>query len=195
MRYIKALAAAFILALFLSGCSAGKMISDMSVVQGIALDREGGEIILTVQYLDLNKGSGKNEGLNSSLTANAQGRGKTLAEATQSLIKTMPDSLFAGQAKLLVIGSGFNNENDIKALENELLSNKNIRCDMLLAKSEKAYKVLECGFRNERVPIDGICKELKAEKRLVTVNDYLINKSASLPEIKVDENSGYVDMP
>lgn len=191
MKLFKLASAAVIIALTLCACSAGQRLNEMTVVQAVSLDRENGEVVITLQYLDLNKGSGKNEGLNSSLTANAQGRGRTLTEAVKLLAKTLPDGIFMGQAKLLVVGSSLD-KRDMLELKSEFLRNNNIRPDMLLAKSEKGFDVLECGFRNERVPADGILKELKTEKKLVCVNDYLADSSVKLPEITVNGESGYV---
>ena len=175
----------------LSGCTQGEKLNDLTVVQAVALDSENGEVLFTVQYLDLNRGTGKNEGLNSSLTANAQGCGSTLEKAYNNLEKTVPDKLFFGQAKLLIIGEEYLDTHSAE-LEKVLKNGSKYRVDMLVAKSEKAYEVLECGFRNERVPIDGICKKLKSENRLVTVNDYLGNAAFSLPEIVISSADGYV---
>ncbi len=187
----KMIISVLIIVFMLSGCSKSYMINEMSVVQGISLDEINGEVVMCIQYLDLNKGSGKNEGLNSSLTANAEGSGKTLVEAVKNLASTMPDKIYLGQAKLIVIGDGFY-KNRMNELENEFLRNNNFRCDLLLSRSREGRRVIENGFRNERVPIDGVCKELRSEKALVTVNDYLSDNDVKLPEIISLENSGYI---
>ena len=193
MKAFKTVFIAVFIAVLFSGCGSASRLNDMTVVQSAALDFEENEVVFTIQYLDLNKGSGKNEGLNSSLTANAQGRGKTLIQAVNKLAKTMPDDIFMGQAKLIVIGDGFySNRLRMNELKNELLRNNNVRCDMLIVRSETGYKVLECGFRNEHVPIDGLCKELKSENRLVTVNDYLADNNTPLPAAEVRKDSGYI---
>ena len=190
MKYVYgaiAVALAFVLAF---NMGEGSKISDMTVVQAIAADRENGEYLLTVQYLDLNRGSGKTDGLASSLTSNAQGRGSTLKEAYTNLKKTLPDSLFFGQAKIIVLSEKLS-PSDIKAIKDELYGNKKFRTDMLVSQSKTAYTVLECGFRNERVPIDGICKELRRENALVFVNE-LEGNNAQLPKIVINGDSGYV---
>ncbi len=174
-----------------SGCTNSYMLNEMCVVQGISLDEENGKVIASIQYLDLNKGSGKNEGLNSSLTACASGSGRTLIEAVKKLASTLPDKMYLGQAKLIVIGDSFY-EKRMDELKNELLRNNNLRCDLLLAKSKSGKAVLENGFRNERVPIDGACKMLRNEKALVNVNDYLMDNGVKLPEIVSLKDSGYI---
>ncbi len=191
MKIVKTVLSIIMLVFLLTGCSQSFMLNEMSVVQGISLDEIGGEVTVCIQYLDLNKGSGKNEGLNSSLTSNAQGSGKTLVEAMTKLASTMPDKMYYGQTKLIIIGDAFY-EKHMTELKNELLRNNNFRCDLLLSRSKEGRKVIENGFRNERVPIDGVCKELKSENALVNVNDYLGDNGIKLPRIISLNDSGYI---
>ena len=165
-----------------SSCSKSRMLNEMAVVQAISFDDKDGIVTVGIQYLDLNKGSGINEGLGSSLTSNAVGRGKTSTDAVANLADTLPDNMYTGQAKLIIVGDSFY-KNRMPELKNDLLRNPNLRCDLLIARSENALDVLKNGFRNERVPIDGACKELRSAKALVRVNDYLSNNSVRLPVI------------
>ena len=191
MKIIKIVISAVLIAVLLSGCG-GRMLNDMTVVQAISLDEIGGRVYLGIQYLDLNKGSGKNEGLNSSLTANAFASGKTVEEAVKNLSKTLPDDYFTGQAKLLIINSEFA-KSRLDELKKVIVKDKRIRPDILIAVcDEKASDALKNSFRNERVPIDGICKQLKRSRAEVTANDFLKNPKIKLPVIKLDKNYGIV---
>lgn len=191
MKLLKtAVCTAFIIAL-LSGCS-GRMLNDMTIVQAISLDEINGEVYLGIQYLDLNKGSGKNEGLNSSLTENAYSKGKTVEEAVKNLSKTLPDDYFTGQAKLMVLSRSFR-EKRLDELKAVIIKDNRVRPDILIAECRgKASDVLKNPFRNERVPIDGICKQLKRSKAEVTANDFLKNPDVQLPVISLGKNYGTV---
>lgn len=188
---VKIFAVILCVSLLFCGCTGGRNLNDMTVVQAISLDEKDGKVLLGIQYLDLNKGSGKNEGLNSSLTANAYSVGDTVESAVKNLSETLPDDYFTEQAKLIILGQEFI-EKRSGELQKVLIEDKRIRCDMLVVKSKSAKDVLENGFRNERVPIDGICKEIRRKKAKVTVNSYLNEENIKLPEIVTGKDYGKV---
>ena len=192
MKVLKLIIPLLAVLFFFSACSGGRMLNDMTIVQAVSLDERGSLVTVGIQYLDLNKGSGTNEGLNSALTATAFGSGKTIENAVDNLAETLPDDYFTGQAKLIVIGSNLS-EKRMSEFKEVLKKDKRVRCDILLATAEgSAADVLKNPFRNERVPIDGIYKEIKRKKADVTVNDYLGDNSISLPEIKLGKDYGSV---
>ena len=162
-----------VLALTFSSCTGSERLTNMTIVQGLALDVSDDRIIATVQYLDLNKGNGKNEKISGNLTSHESASCKTIKSAVTAVEKKLPDSLFFGQNKIIVISPEFDRKYDEK-LRDYLVKNKESRPDVLIFKSEgKASDVLNKSHKNTRVPAESICSQLEKSKSDITVSEYL----------------------
>lgn len=172
-----------------SGCSGNERLTNMTIVQAVGLDCDEGQITVTLQYLDVNKGSGTSEGLTGNITACTQGSGATVSEAIESAGDTLPDKLFFDQNKLIVLGSDFE-----KKKRDELLayleSREHSRPDVLMVQSVKtAQEIIKNSQKGARVPAESLCEQLKRNDALFNVNDYLNEyEKNNLPKIKAGKD-------
>ena len=185
MKKVSLMIAGAVLLLFLSGSSGNERLTDMTVIQAVGIDFNENTVTVTVQYLDIDKGTGTNEGVKGNITAVTQGSGKTIDSAIASVEKTLPDRLFFSQNKIIVLCPKA--EEKLKGELLQILSdNRKCRPDTLIVKSKTtAEAVIRNTQRKSRVPAENICKQLKREKSLFTVNDYLNElKENRLPVIE-----------
>ena len=99
-----------VLSFILSGCGSNERLTNMTIVQATGIDWAENEVTVTLQYLDINKGTGTNEGVNGNLTATVKGKGNSIKSAISSAEKTLPDKLYFAQNKIIVLGSSAEEE-------------------------------------------------------------------------------------
>ena len=87
-----------------SGCTGNENLKDLSVVEGMGIDYENGEIGVTVQSLNLSKEGSGAEALSGNITKTVQGTGKNISAAVQRTSESLSKKLFFGQNQILVIG-------------------------------------------------------------------------------------------
>ena len=66
-RLLKIVLVIVIIAVSLSGCF--DRLSDMSVAQGVGIDKENSGVTVSVQYLDLTKGNSTTDNLDKNITS------------------------------------------------------------------------------------------------------------------------------
>ncbi|MBR3148630.1 MAG: hypothetical protein IKF64_00525 [Eubacterium sp.] len=156
-----------------SACSGSERLKNMTVVQGVGIDGTDSGVVVTLQYLDLNKGNGKNDGLSTNITSVITGEGDTIAEALKNAEKKLADSLFFGQNKIIAVSDEFEEKHQ-DAFKRSLVSDKRSRPDVLIFKTHgSAGDVIKSAHKSTRVPADSIYKQLKKNKKAVTVSEYL----------------------
>lgn len=181
------------IALFFSGCSGNERLTDMTVVQATGIDCYEGTVTVSLQYLDIDKGTGTNEGVKGNITAIVTGSGNTVQKAISAAEKTLPDRLYFAQNKIIILGE--NTENKMKdELKDYLSDSTRCRPDTLIVKSKTtAENIIKNTQRGARVPAESICRQLKREKAAFTVNDYLNDlKENELPSIRETGDSTVV---
>ncbi|MBR0411995.1 MAG: hypothetical protein IJI47_00295 [Eubacterium sp.] len=157
----------------LSSCTGSERLTHMTIVQGLALDVENQRIVATVQYLDLNKSSGKNEDISGNIISCESADGMNIKSAIKNVGRKMPDALFFGQNKIIVISPEFEKLYG-RDLREYLIKNKESRPDVYILRSEdKAADVVKNAHKNTRVPADSICRQLEKSHSEVTVSEYL----------------------
>ncbi|MCR5208210.1 MAG: hypothetical protein K6C14_07040, partial [Eubacterium sp.] len=135
-----------------SGCSGQGRLTDMTIIQGIGIDCDKNNVIVTVQYLDINKGIGTNEGVKGNITAISEGKGNSIKSAIGDAEKTLPDKMFYGQNKLLVLTD--DSEQSLRSELKEFMSDtKYSRPDILVVKSTTtAAEIISNKQLGSRVP-------------------------------------------
>ena len=158
--------------LMLTSCAGSERLKNMTIVQALALDVEDGIIVATLQYLDLNKGSA-NEGISGNITSHISGVGKTINASIKNAGCKLPDALFFGQNKIIVISDEFEMKY-ASQLREYLIKNKESRPDAFIMKSSgKAADVITNAQKNTIVPADSVYKQLKRLNKDVNVCEYL----------------------
>ena len=79
-----------------SGCTGNENLKDLSVVEGMGIDYENGEIGVTVQSLNLSKEGSGAEALSGNITKTVQGTGKNISAAVQRTSESLSKKLFFG---------------------------------------------------------------------------------------------------
>ena len=160
-------------AFLLTGCTGSERLKNMTVVQGISFDSAQQGVAVTVQYLDLTKGSGKNVEVAPNITATVSAQGDSMMDAVKRAGKKLPDKLFFGQNKLIVVSDEFEKQYRGE-LHDYLVKNTESRPDVYILRSRgKASYVLKNAQKHTRVPADSVCKQLEKSKNDVTVSEYL----------------------
>ena len=177
MKKIRVPLVVILVAATLSACSGSERLTHMTIVQGVGIDtcREGTEV--TLQYLDLNKGNGKNDVISSNITATVSARGESLEQAVKNAEKKLPDSLFFGQNKIIAVSAEYEKlySGELKKV---LSADKRSRPDVLIMKSRgEASEIIVKSQKNTRVPADSVYKQVKKNKKAVTVSQYLAGTS------------------
>ena len=164
--------------LSLTSCTQSERITDLTVVEAVGFDTKKDTVLASVQYLNLYSGTGQNKGVNSNITATVFANGKSIYSALDTIDKKLPDRLFFGQTKLIVVSEEFENKYKDE-LVRYLCNTRYSRADIYIVKTKKtAQSVITKAQKNTRVPADSIVKQLKKNNRAVNVNEYLGGRAA-----------------
>lgn len=165
------------LPLFFSGCKYNVRLSDMSVVQGLSVDYEGDKTSLCVQYLDLSKGTGSTDKLESNITSVGSGVADNINQCVSIASAGLSKPLFFGQNKVVVFGLDFVKKGiyDI----GYILEGVNSRPDVLVALcTEKGEDMIKSKENNARVPAQSLFEKIRTGEQIgksvsVSVNDVI----------------------
>lgn len=161
-----------------SGCTGNENLKDLSVVEGMGIDYENGEIGVTVQSLNLSKEGSGAEALSGNITKTVQGTGKNISAAVQRTSESLSKKLFFGQNQILVIGKDLA-ENNINLCFDYLLRASDSRPDVAVCiSSGKASETLSSNIGGSLVPAQAVSEllyngESEGFAAYVTVNEML----------------------
>ncbi len=178
-----------LIVLCFSACANSQRLTNLTIVQAIGLDEKDGKVTVTLQYLDVNKGSGTSEGLTGNITACTEGSGGTILKAIENAGDTLPDKLFFDQNKIIVLGSGFEKQHREELID-YMESRRHSRPDVLMAQSTSTAKeIIQNSQKGARVPAESLCEQLKRNDAVFNVNDYLNDyQQNSLPKIRAGKD-------
>ena len=159
------------------GCKYNVRLSDMSIVQGLSVDYENKKTSLCVQYLDLSKGTGTTDKLESNITSVENGVGNNINECVSATSSSISKPLFFGQNKVIVFGLDYvkNGIDDIEFI----LEGVNSRPDVLVAVCEqKGEDMIKSKENNARVPAQSLFEKIRTGEQIgksvgVSVNDVI----------------------
>lgn len=167
------LAVICIVAVF-SGCS--DSLSDMSVAQGVGVDKTGDEVKVSVQYLDLTKGTGTTDNLGENITSVAFGTAGNISKAVSRTSANISSPVFFGQNKVIVFGDDYA-KNGLSNVVDYTLRAVDSRPDVFVAMSKTtAEDVINSSENKAKVPAQDIYDMLKTGEKTglscaVTVKD------------------------
>ncbi|MGN0531961.1 MAG: Ger(x)C family spore germination protein [Eubacterium sp.] len=118
-----------------SGCSNGQMLSDMTIVQSMAVDRVGQDTSVTLEYLNLSKSTGATDSISDNITADVSGKGGNLSDSIFSASSSLSKSTFFGQNKVIVFGMEYARHDLSKGMD-YLLRSADSRPDVFVAISD-----------------------------------------------------------
>lgn len=200
-RLLKIVLVIVIITVSLSGCS--DRLSNMSVAQGVGIDKENSGVTVSVQYLDLTKGNSTTDNLDKNITSV---QSQTVANPSRALALLSGDlstPIFFGQNKVIVFGSEYA-ESELDSLVQYALRTVDSRPDVLVAiSSSKAQDIMKSSENKARVPAQDVYDLLKVGERsgltcAVNVKDlqnHYISKTADvfLPVLSVKNDKTRID--
>lgn len=203
MKRIKAFAVIFALCLLITGCSNGRSLSDLTIVQAVGIDRVNGKTSVSIQYLNLDKSGSTTDSLSSGITSVVVGSANSISNAISLTSAKLSKELFFGQNKIIVFGKDYI-ANGIDKDFDYLLRSVDSRPDVLVAVSNNtAENVLNSKERDARVPAESLYNLIKTGQDngvsvFVSVNDVLnafADKTSDiyLPVLTAGKNAYYCD--
>ena len=158
----------------LGGCQNAQGLSDLTIIQGVGIDKSDDKTKVSLQYLNLNKSSSA-DSIGDKITAVASGEDQTVNGAIFNASKVLSKSMFFGQNKIIVFGSDYI-QDDLRRGADYLIRSVDSRPDVLLAlSSEKASDIIESKENDARIPTESIYELLTVGEQngysaAVTVN-------------------------
>lgn len=165
MKTLKTAAALVLLLVFCTGCMNPVRINQRAIIQGIGIDLEEGEYLLTLQIFDPQGGGSQTAvdvGKSNSLIV--QAKGVTIAEALETVSLKQGKQVFYGQNKLIVLGSEAAHGGLGEVLRffgASMQSRPNV--DLVVAQG-RAAEVLEAKINQSVMPVLAIKSMLDNEK-------------------------------
>lgn len=141
----KLLIVVLILPLFICGCQNEKEINNLSIVNALGIDIDGGKYKVTVQIIDISKSDDEQEKLEKSITYTSSGN--NISEALNNITLKSPKSLYLGHLELVIVSERLAKEN-ISKITDYFLRNSNVSKNFTIVTSkdstpEDVLKVLE----------------------------------------------------
>lgn len=178
MRKLFVLVIVGIIALSFTGYRNDAVLSEMTISQGLAIDKDKDEISLTIQYLDLENGTGTTDALGSKMSSIVQAKDRSISRAVTKASASLSSPLYFGQNRVIVFGNDYC-KNDLGIGVDYILRGVDSRVDMLLAMSDTTGdEIIKSTQGKARVPAQDVYKTLKSGEhtgisRAVSVNDLL----------------------
>lgn len=154
-KCFKIIALALVLCTLFSGCTTSRHLKDLVIVEGMGIDKEGNEISLMIQTLNvgINNASQTPQG---NMTVNTEKSGVTVTQAITNLSKALSKRIFFGQNKLIVIGRELAEENFADNLD-YFMRSADSRSDVAVCISDaQAKEILKSKENDASVPCENI---------------------------------------
>ena len=156
MKHYRVILLLMLLIPVLSGCNNGQMLSDMTIVQSMAVDRVGRDISVTLEYLNLSKSTGATDSISNNITADVSGRGSNLSDSIFSASSSLSKSTFFGQNKVIVFGMEYARHDLSKGMD-YLLRSADSRPDVFVAISDTtAEEIVKNKEMGARIPAQSL---------------------------------------
>ncbi len=175
---------ALALSFLLSGCIESVQLTKRAIIQGIAIDKDGNDLIMSVEIISTVLSS--EEGIVSYVVSQKE---KTLQKASEELELKIGKKLFLGQTKVIIFGKELA-KNSIR--DSVLYFNDNIKVrpsvNVFIA-DEKAQDVIEMKFENGELlsnTVDRIATNLFKEKKMKKVKFFDLAKNLKQKDLKLD---------
>ena len=164
LKSFKVIICAVLICTMFSGCMNSLHLKDLTVVEGMGIDRTEKETLVTARTLNVEKTAGSSEASEGNMTVNAEGSGDTIVDAVASVSKNLSKELFFGQNKLIIFSRDIA-ENDFKNKIDYFLRSDDSRSDVSVCISNtKAKDILETKENESKVPCENILHLMKKDE-------------------------------
>lgn len=176
MKIVKIFSVILAISLVFTACSNNQSLSDLTIVEAVGIDLENGEIVVSLQYLNLDKSGATADSLTDKITSVVYGKSSTVSKAISSTFNEMSNKLFFGQNKVIVFGKDYV-EKQIDSDFDYLLRSVDSNPEVLVAVCDSdAKSVIESKENDAKIPAESLFKLLNSNEKVncpVTVNDLL----------------------
>lgn len=165
LKIFKILLSVILVCALLTGCGTKQNLKDLIIVEGMAIDNNGGESELSVQILNVGMSSGVEKPAGN-MTVISSARGKTIIDAISNMSNSMSKQMFFGQNKIIIFGREVC-EDDFKDKVDYFLRNNDARADVAVCMADmQALKVLQSSEDDAHVPVESIVNLLHTGESL-----------------------------
>ena len=153
------------LSLTFTGCMGQSVeLKDLTVIQGIGVDKKDDELSISMQVFDATKASGNANELSGNLTKVLYAEGKSIYEAIYQAATHIGGDPFASQNRLIVLGEDLVKEN-IKGIMDYFVRDNETRLNVTVAIAKgEAKEILESDNSDALVPADEVVKLIRASE-------------------------------
>lgn len=154
-KVVSAVLCVSLVASLLGGCQNAQGLANLTVIQGVGIDKTDEKTKVSLQYLNLNQGSSA-DSLGEKITVVAYGEENTVNGAIFNASKTLSKSMFFGQNKIIVFGKDYIRDGLCRGVD-YLTRSVDSRPDVLLAlSSDTASGIIESKENGARIPTESI---------------------------------------
>lgn len=183
LKKIRIIAVAFAIMLTFSGCQKFTGISEMTIAQGVGIDRINGDTVLSVEYLDLSEGTGTTDTLGEDITSLVTVSGDNISYAIAKASSSVSGPIYFGQNRMIVFGEDYCKKDLTKGVD-YVLRGVDSRVDVSVAMSENSAKsMLKTSQNKSKVPVQSLYETvMSGAKNSLSINVYandLLNISSS----------------
>ena len=157
---VKIISAA-LLACMLCSCTKTEHLSDISIVEGMSINRSDSGFEVTVQTLNLAKSGNPAEGISGNVTMNVSGTGDNISRAIDNASEGVSKKLFFGQNRIIILGSSITGSSAEACLDYFIRSNNSQPDVALCIFDGNPISVLENEEHDALVPAQALSKMLK----------------------------------
>lgn len=153
-----------------TGCMGkGVELKELTVIQGIGVDKKDDELGISMQVFDATKASGNANELSGNLTKVLNSKGKSIYEAIYQSATQIGGDPFTSQNRLIVLGEDLVKEN-IKGTMDYFFRNHETRMNVTIAIAKgEAKDILQSDSSDALIPADEVVKLIQtSEDDLIT---------------------------
>ncbi len=171
-----------------TGCMGKEVeLKDLTVVQGIGVDKKNDELNISIQVFDPAKASGSANELSGNLTKILHSQGKSIYEAIYKSAAQIGGDPFTSQNHIIVLGEDLVKE-DIKGLMDYFFRNHETRMNVTIAIAKgEAKEILQSDASEALIPAEDVVKLIQAsEEDLIAPKTDVLSVLKSMKEIGGD---------
>ncbi len=188
MKKLILLLLVFSLSFTFSGCMGkGVELKDLTVVQGIGVDKKEDELSISIQVFDPAKASGSANELSGNLTKVLNSQGKSIYETIYKSSVQIGGEPFTSQNRIIVLGEDLVKE-DIKEIMDYFFRNHKTRINVVIAIAKgEAKEILQSDTGEALIPAEDVVKLIESsEENLIAPKTDVLSVLRPMKEIGGD---------
>lgn len=188
LKKLASLFCAVLLILSFSSCKSVKQLKDMSIIQGIGIDKDDEDFIVTVQIFDTSKASGSSGDAGGNITITYSAKGESVTQAFVNSQKVMEREAFLAQNKIIVISEQAVNES-LNEILDYFVRDESIRSDVIVAVTkDNAGEIIKSKSKDAVIPAEN------AQRTIINGENYGVSAAQLVLDVTDDYLSPVSDV-